>query len=475
MPAKEHALSWIRRPGIGRRIAAAMVLSLLAIQFQGGLQVWLLSEPHLRMTGARWLADQTSSLAAGIFAQPVSDREGKASQSSSLLTVTWSREKPIESSNGPDPTFARLSATVKAALGNNVRSVEVYDAGFSVGGPFRAIKTQVLPASVAPSLGTSPLTSSEPDILVPASLRILVQGDDNTWISVSFAETVGGLSNALPLLPLIGGGLIIALISTLLTRRIVAPLDRLVEAADQIGKTRDFVAVSDQGLYEFGVVARAFEDMQRRLLSFVKERTQMLAAISHDFRSSLMRMRISAEQLETDDDRDAILSEIADMTAMVDTTLAFASGETTEAATQPMDLAALLISLVDEATDNGHDCSYTGPDHLEIVGRLIPLKRAFRNLIDNAVKYGAVARVSLKADREHIEVSISDDGPGIPHDRTEEAMAPFRRLDQARSAKIPGTGLGLTIVRDVVLGQGGSIRFRTKDGSGFTVVILLPK
>jgi signal transduction histidine kinase len=475
MPPREHALSWIRRPGIGRRIAAAMVLSLLAIQAQAGLQVWLFSEPQLRMTGARWLAEQTGSLATEIFAQPVSDREGKARQSSSLLSVTWSKEKPNDNSNGPDPTFARLSATVKAALGNSIRTVEVYDAGFSVGGPFRAIKTEVVPSSVDTSLGTSPLTSSEPDILVPASLRIVVQGADNSWIGVSFAESVSGLSHALPLLPLIGGGLIIALISTLLTRRIVAPLDRLVEAADRIGKTRDFVAVSDQGLYEFGVVARAFEDMQRRLLSYVKERTQMLAAISHDFRSSLMRMRIFAEQLDADDDRDAIMSEIADMTAMVDTTLAFASGETTEATTQPMDLAALLISLVDEATDNGHDCSYTGPDHLEIVGRLIPLKRALRNLIDNAVKYGAVARVDLDADGEHIEVSVSDDGPGIPDDRLEEAMAPFRRLDQARSAKIPGTGLGLTIVRDVVLSHGGSIGFGTDDRSGFTVTVLLPK
>lgn len=477
MPAREQTANWVRRPGIGRRIAAAMILSLIAIQAQAAFQVWLFAEPEVRLTGARWLAEQTSNFATEIFAQPVSDRETKAKQLSSLLSVTWSKERPTDKSDTDrESIFGRMSATIKAALGQNIRTVEVYDAGFAVVAPFQSIKTQVVPPSVGASLSTWPLTSNEPETLIPASLRIAVQGIDSSWISVSFAKpAVGGFNYVIPLLPLIGGGLIIAVISTLLARRIVAPLDRLVEAADRIGKTRDFVAVPDRGLHEFGVVARAFEEMQHRLLLFVKDRTQMLAAISHDLRSSLTRMRISAEQFDTDDDRNAIMSEIADMTSMVDTTLAFASGETGEGATQPLDLAALLISLVDEATDEGNDCSYIGPDHLEITGRSMPLKRAFRNLIDNAVKYGLVARVGLKAHPEHIEVSICDNGPGIPDDRIEEAMAPFRRLDQARGAEIPGTGLGLTIARDVILSHGGSIGFRTRDDGGFSVTILLHK
>jgi signal transduction histidine kinase len=469
-------VSWVWRPGIGRRIAATMILSLIAIQAQAAFQVWLFAEPEVRLTGARWLAEQTSSFATDIFSQPVADRATKAKQLSSLLSVTWSKERPTSKSDpGRESIFGRMSATIKASLGQNIRTVEVHDAGFAVVAPFQSIKTQVAPPSVNASLSAWPLTSNEPETLIPASLRVAVQGVDSSWISVSFAQpAAGGFNYLVPLLPLIGGGLIIAIISTLLARRIVAPLDRLVEAADQIGKTRDFVAVPDRGLHEFSVVARAFEEMQHRLLLFVKERTQMLAAISHDLRSSLTRMRISAEQFDSDDDRNALMSEIADMTAMVDTTLAFASGEMSEAATQRLDLAALLISLVDEAADKGTDCSYAGPDHLEIAGRLMPLKRAFRNLIDNAVKYGQVARVGLKAHPEHIEVSISDSGPGIPDDRIEEAMAPFRRLDQARGAEIPGTGLGLTIARDVILSHGGSIGFK-KDDQGFAVTILLHK
>lgn len=478
MPVRAHALSWIQRPGIGRRIAATMVVSLVAIQTQLAFQVWLFTEPEVRLTGARWIAEQTSSFAAEIFSRAVSDREKRAKQLSSLLSVSWSKERPVNKSGvSQDSIFARMSATIKATLGSHIQTVEVYDAGFAVVAPFQKIKTELIPPSISASLTASPLTPNEPETLIPASLRIAVQGDDGSWISVSFAEptAVGGFNYLIPLLPLIGGGLIIAIISTLLTRRIVAPLDRLVEAADQIGKTRDFVAVPDRGLYEFGVVARAFEDMQQRLLLFVKERTQMLAAISHDLRSSLTRLRISAEQIESDDDRNAILSEVADMTTMVDTTLVFASGETSEGANQRLDLAALLISLADEAADNGNDCSYVGPDHLEITGRPIPLKRAFRNLIDNAVKYGLVARLALKESADHIEVSITDSGPGIPDDRIEEAMAPFRRLDQARSAEIPGTGLGLTIVRDVILSHGGSIDFKTRDHQGLTVTVLLHK
>lgn len=470
-------MSWVWRPGIGRRIAATMILSLIAIQAQAAFQVWLFAEPEVRLTGARWLAEQTSNFAAEIFSQPVSDRETRARQLSSLLSVTWSKERPItRSDKGQESVFPRISATIKATLGQTIRTVEVYDAGFAIVAPFQSIKTQIIPSSISGSLSTLPLTSNEPETLIPASLRIAVQGIDSSWMSVSFAESaVGGFNYVIPLLPLIGGGLIIAVISTLLARRIVAPLDRLVEAADQIGKTRDFVAVSDRGLHEFGVVARAFEEMQRRLLLFVKERTQMLAAISHDLRSSLTRMRISAEQFDTDDDRNAIIPEIVDMTTMVDMTLAFASGETSEGATQRLDLAALLISLADEAADDGNDCSYIGPDHLEIAGRSMPLKRAFRNLIDNAVKYGLAARVSLKETPEHIEVRISDNGPGIPGDRVEEAMAPFRRLDQARGAEIPGTGLGLTIARDVILSHGGSISLQTGDKGGLTITIHLHK
>jgi signal transduction histidine kinase len=452
-----------------------MVLSLIAVQAQAAFQVWLFAEPEVHLTGARWLAEQTSNFAAEIFAQPVSDRESKARQLSSVLSVTWSKQGPASRSDmSHDAVFARMTATIAAALGPRMRAVEVYDTGFAVAAPFQGIKTLIVPGVVGASLSTAPITSNEPETLIPASVRIAIQGGDGSWITVSFTEpAAGGFNYALPLLPLIGGGLIIAIISTLLARRIVAPLDRLVEAADQIGKTRDFVAVSDRGLHEFGVVARAFEDMQRRLLTYVKERTQMLAAISHDLRSSLTRMRISAEQFTTDDDRNAIMSEIGDMTTMVDTTLAFASGEATEAPTEPIDLAALLISLVDEAADKGLDCSYLGPDHLEMIGRPVPLKRAFWNLIDNAVKYGQLARVGLAQRPEQIEVSISDNGPGIPNDRIEEAMAPFRRLDQARSAETPGTGLGLTIVRDVVSSHGGSIGFKTRDGGGFTVTILL--
>ncbi len=477
MPAKERALGWIWRPGIGRRIAAAMILSLIVIQAQFAFQVWLFMEPEVRLTGARWLAKQTSNFAAEIFSQPASERENKAKQLSSLLAVTWSREKPIQNSDvSHDPMFASMSATIKATLETQIQTVEVYDAGFSVAAPFQRIKTQVIPPSIGASLSTRPFNSNEAEALIPASLQIAVQGSDGSWISVSFIEASAGDSKYfIPLLPLIGGGVIIVVISTWLTRRMVAPLDRLVEAADQIGKTRDFISISDRGLHEFGVVARAFEDMQRRLLLFVKERTQMLAAISHDLRSSLTRMRISAEQFDNDDDRNAIVSEIADMTTMVDTTLVFASGEINEAATQSIDLAALLISLVDETADEGYDCSYLGPDHLEFVGRRMSLKRAFRNLIDNAVKYGKVARVVLKQRSEHIEVSISDNGAGIPDNRVEEAMAPFKRLDQARSAETPGTGLGLTIVRDVILSHGGSIGFKTQDGQGFTVTLLLPK
>lgn len=142
--------------------------------------------------------------------------------------------------------------------------------------------------------------------------------------------------------------------------------------------------------------------------------------------------------------------------------------------TQPTDIAALLISLVDEAVDAGRACGYQGPNHIETMAHPVSLKRAFWNIIDNAIRYGGSARVSLTVGAASLTIRIDDDGPGIPDESREDVFAPFCRLDQARGHAMPGTGLGLTIARDVIQSHGRTIALCNRESGGLSATIELP-
>jgi signal transduction histidine kinase len=469
----------IFKPTLGLRIALAMIGSLIAVQSQAFFQIWVFSNPEIRMVGTRWLANAVNEEARSVFSMPADARERMLSYrpTEAILHVEWSNAKPTpEGSNRNDPIVARLAATLKSLADPDIKSFDIEVVNLSYTFPNRAMRVVIEPASVADDLGKSPILPDQADILIPANIRLTVQGPDDTWLTVStigFRDT--GFNLRPPLTPLIAGGIIITLFSILTARWIVAPLDQLVVAANRIGNARDIVSVPHKGLAEFTAVAKAFEEMQQRLRRFVGDRTQMLAAISHDLRSSLTRLRLAAEDFQDDRARLALIAEIAEMNAMLESTLAFAGTEGQIVPSHRIDIAAMLISLVDDAADTGRACTYAGPDHAEIMGHPVSLKRAFFNLIDNAIKYGRQADVTVEVDPQSIRVSIRDTGPGIAADRIAEAFTPFRRLDPSRNGSIPGAGLGLTIARDVVQSHGGDITLKTARSGGLEVVVVLPR
>jgi signal transduction histidine kinase len=471
--------SWLWRPTLSRRIALAMVVSLVAIQAQAFLQIMLLSDPEFRMVGTRWLAEATGGAVHAAFAVPAEKRDDllKARAAGTPLHFTWSRTKNQSGTDDSEtPLAAQFAATLRDVLGDSVKAIHIRASAVSLRFPVNGVRVTTIPGEIKSPLATAAIRASDPDVLIPAWLHISVQGSDGTWIKVDpIGFTDNAVGSSLPLAPLLAGGLIIVLVSMLIARRIIAPLDRLVVAAERIGNAREPVHVATEGLQEFASVARAFEDMQQRLLRFVEDRTRILAAISHDLRSSLTRLRLVAEQCPGETDRAALSSEIDDMQSMVESTLAFASGEAQLAPNRPTDVAALLISLVDEATDAGKACTYQGPDHIETMGHPVSLKRAFWNVIDNALKYGQSAHVALAVERDAVAITIDDRGPGIPEASRDDVFAPFRRLDPARGHETPGAGLGLTIARDVIQSHGGTITLADKDDGGLRVIISLPR
>lgn len=312
--------------------------------------------------------------------------------------------------------------------------------------------------------------------LLSSDLRIALRISGNDWLLVTpksdGQETVRMIRNVL--LPLFAV-IMVGVLSIWVARGIVKPLDDLAAAAEKLGRDRELSLVGNFNAPELQAIGSSFNAMQQRLKRFVDDRLQMIAAISHDLRTPLTRLRLFAEYLQDQDQRRQVLSDIDDMEAMVSTTLTFASNKLKDEAHSAVDLASLLISLCDTAADAGCVVEYHGPDHAELVCRPVAIRRAFANLVDNGCKFGSRVTVRLVETSDALTITVADDGPGIPKAQREDAFRPFLRLETSRNRETGGTGLGLTITRDVILAHQGMITLGDAEAGGLLVTVTLPK
>ena len=258
-------------------------------------------------------------------------------------------------------------------------------------------------------------------------------------------------------------------------RRVTKPLTRFAEAADRLGVDVRAPALPEVGSRELRRATHAFNRMQDRLRRFVDDRTLMLAAISHDLRTMLTRLRLRSEFIEDDEQQRKALADLDEMQAMLDSTLSFARDDTVAEPRTRMDLSALLQSLCDDLADGGQHVYFEGPDHLSLECRPVSLRRAFSNLIGNAVKYGGHADVSLIDRGEVVEVTVGDRGLGIPEELREKVFTPFFRIEQSRSRETGGTGLGLSVARSILRRHGGDVRLEDRPGGGLLARATLPR
>jgi signal transduction histidine kinase len=457
------------RPGLPRlklsaRLAIAIVLAVLASFLLDQALRTMIPPPPFLMVQRAWLVD---SIAREAQATGGPDASGAA--------------RYFEFSVVPDPPFAHggtagefangLRASL-AASGRNPADIRVRADTFSDNVWERSASTSVVIIPQLPALLTAEeLASNRSSVL--GRLDIAMHRADGRWLAVTARRTNPWWHYARNLLAVAGNLLILIVFSVWMARSIVAPLGRLASAAERMGREREPTLIGDMRLPEFAAIAETFNAMQLRLKRFVDERVQMLAAISHDLRTPLTRLRLLAEYVEDDEQRTQLRSNVAEMETMVADALAFMREEARHEATEPVDLAALLISLADTHNDLGDDVAYDGPDHLDILCRPVAMKRAFANLIANGCKYGEAVRIRLWADPGAAVVDIRDRGPGIPEADEERAFAPFARLETSRSRETGGAGLGLAISRDVVRSHGGEIMF-LRASDGFTVRVTLP-
>lgn len=271
----------------------------------------------------------------------------------------------------------------------------------------------------------------------------------------------------------LSGGVLLAVL--IATRRFTRVLPTVAEAAERVGRDPALAALPEKGPREIRRLTRTFNAMQRRVTELLAERTTMLGALSHDVRTLVTRLQLRLDRVEDDDLRSKVESDVSAITTLLDDALAFSREETIVEEQRRVDVPSLLQSLLDDESDLGSTTSYSGPDSATVLAPPVGLRRAFANLIDNAIRYGGSVAVSVARNepRGVLEVSVADPGPGIPEADQARALKPFERLDPSRSRETGGFGLGLSIARSIVERCGGALTFDRTDDA-FVVRVLLP-
>lgn len=258
-------------------------------------------------------------------------------------------------------------------------------------------------------------------------------------------------------------------------RRLNRPLDDLVRAADRIGRGEETAPVPERGPDDLRRVVAAFNRMQDRIQRHLAERTRILGAIAHDLRTPLTSLRLRAEMVDDAGTREGLLATIEEMSRTVEAGLTLARDAAVNEPVRTVDLDALAGSLVEDLRDLGLDVAYEGPGRVELPCRPTSLRRALRNLIQNAATYGERARVRLDAAGGPIVLRVEDEGPGLPENCLEAVFEPFARIDPSRSAESGGLGLGLTIARGIARAHGGDVVLANRSEGGLVATLTLPQ
>lgn len=308
--------------------------------------------------------------------------------------------------------------------------------------------------------------------VVSGALRL----DDDSWLYFRTLEPLRAFDLAfgrilLALIPAIA----LMVVGGLLIRRTLRPMRQLADAVDRFGPggVSKLPTIEETGPGEVRRLVVAFNGLQARITRLIDERTRALAAVGHDLRTPLARLRLRTDAIPDRDVRTTVQNDLAEMEAMVTSLLAFLGGESEPEPAVLVDIAVLCASIVDDAVDHGHDATYAGPDHFERRVRRSGFRRAIVNLVENAIHYGGGARLTLAIENGATVVRVEDDGPGIPEESLADVLEPFVRLDSARKRDTRGFGLGLSIVARAVEAEGGRLDLTNRPGGGLCAAIIL--
>ncbi len=267
----------------------------------------------------------------------------------------------------------------------------------------------------------------------------------------------------------------ISLISLWAANTLTAPLSGFAKAAESFSLDGAAAPLPETGPDEIRLVARALNRMRERITTLMRDRTQMLAAISHDLRTPITRLRLRSEFIEDEAQRGETLRDLDQMRGMLESVLSLLRDDHAREAMTLVDLSAMLQLICDQFCDLGHTVAFVGPAQVIVTARPDDLGRAVTNLVENAVRYGANVRLGLEASATGVVIDVEDDGPGIDDARKQDVIEPFVRGDEARNLDgTSGFGLGLSIARSIVIAHGGTLSLHDRQPHGLTARITLP-
>ena len=258
-------------------------------------------------------------------------------------------------------------------------------------------------------------------------------------------------------------------------RALTAPLSSFARAAENFSLNGADAALPERGPEEIRSVARAFNRMRQRISGLIDDRTRMLAAISHDLRTPITRMRLRSEFIEDEGHRNRMLADLEQMRSMLESVLSFLRNDRKLEPMTLVDIASTLQLVTDQFADMGHKVAYAGPPHAMAMARPDDLHRCVSNLVDNAVRFGAEATIRLELSGDSASIDVEDDGPGISDADKREMLEPFARGDHSRNMdEASGFGLGLSIARAIALAHGGELSLHDRQPHGLVVRIQIP-
>lgn len=429
-------------------VARTILVSLIGISLMHILSLWSYEfalEHELSAAHEAGLAERLLNIRRSLSLVPEAGRDDAAHQlSGGPLEVHWSRtERAVPSGSGL-VQWAGLPARL----------------------------TQLDPAMSANDLSIGSAGPQGDPHVALVSMRL----PDHSWVNVSlFAYTrphAGGHGTLLSTTLMAFG---VVLLSVFIASWLTKPIRTVAEAVRSLHPGNETARIPETGPREVRDLAVAFNDMQARITHLIDERTRALAAVSHDLRTPLTRLKLRIEDLDSPELSRAMNTDIVELEQMIDATLSYLKGESQSEPMKSLDLTALLETLVDEATDLGQVVHLSVPRHLIIRGRHLGLKRALSNLIQNAVKYGTEAKITTTVTVAAVLIHIDDNGPGIPSDKLGTVLEPFVRLETSRSRETGGVGLGLTIAKASIEANGGHLILANRADGGLRVTVTLPK
>lgn len=306
-------------------------------------------------------------------------------------------------------------------------------------------------------------------------LMVSIELGDASWANVAIVNLSGIQSTSSSYITSMTAVAVgVLLVSIVLANWLTFPLRRLAEAARGFEADARAPFLDEYGPREVREAARALNEMSERVRSMISDRTMTLAAISHDLKTPLARLRLRLEDFNDVDVSNRAQADIREMEHMIGDTIAFLRDEPSAEPARLLDLRALLTTLCDELADLGAKISVSVRAPIIVEGRHLDLKRAFSNLVQNAIKYGGSVRISATVAPAHVDVAIDDDGPGVPDDRLQAVFEPFVRIEASRNRETGGVGLGLTIARRIIRAHEGEVTLINLKPKGLRAIARLP-